>query len=154
MHTTQKQRRILTRSSSVLAWMASLSVSIGPAAQEAPNATPRSDSARVTEIVARARTAAGREWTEAVEFFCGRHFRAAEPARPPSRSSRSTRVCSTTSIMPSAGRRTVVWAVTTPDGILLYRRRRRRSISSSRCCLRACSALGLDPSDAEAAFGG
>ena len=44
------------------------------AQQPAPNPGP--DSPRVTAIIEQARSAAGSEWTETVEFFCGTAGRA------------------------------------------------------------------------------
>ena len=80
-----------------------------------PTATPRAtDSPVVSAIVARARAAAGDEWGETVEFFCGdagRPNRADDPEIAP------TRVFDNLYALGRSG--TVVWALTTPDGILL-----------------------------------
>src|SRR5688572_32534434 len=72
------------------------------------------DSPRVTAIVDQARAVAGSEWGEAVEFFCGsagRANRADDPEIKPTRVFDNLYALGRTS--------TVVWALTTPDGILL-----------------------------------
>jgi metallo-beta-lactamase class B len=82
------------------------------AQQPAPNAAP--DSPRVTAIIEQARSAAGSEWTDTVEFFCGtagRANRADDPEIKPTRVFDNLYALGRTS--------TVVWALTTPDGILL-----------------------------------
>jgi metallo-beta-lactamase class B len=69
---------------------------------------------RATASVARAQAAAGSEWSETVEFFCGatgRANRADDPEIAP------TRVFDNLYALGRSG--TVVWAVTTADGILL-----------------------------------
>lgn len=69
---------------------------------------------RVTAGIARARAAAGSEWSETVEFFCGatgRANRADDPEIAP------TRVFDNLYALGRTG--TVVWALTTADGILL-----------------------------------
>jgi metallo-beta-lactamase class B len=68
----------------------------------------------VTAIIEQARNAAGSEWTETVEFFCGtagRANRADDPEIKPTRVFDNLYALGRTS--------TVVWALTTPDGILL-----------------------------------
>jgi metallo-beta-lactamase class B len=84
-------------------------------AAQPPAPTPDApDSPRVSAIVDQARTAAGSEWSEAVEFFCGtagRPNRADDPLIKP------TRVFDNLYALGRTG--TVVWALTTPDGILL-----------------------------------
>jgi metallo-beta-lactamase class B len=85
------------------------------AAGQAPAPAPAAaDSARAAAIVERARAAAGTEWTDAVEFFCGdsgRANRADDPEIRPTRVFDNLYAFGRTS--------TVVWALTTPDGILL-----------------------------------
>ena len=85
------------------------------AVAQAPQPPPAAaDSSAVTAIVDRARAAAGGEWGEAVEFFCGtsgRPNRADDPEIQPTRVFDNLYALGRTS--------TVVWALTTPDGILL-----------------------------------
>src|SRR5688500_14870296 len=72
------------------------------------------ESPAVAASVGRARAAAGDEWSEAVEFFCGnsgRPNRADDPMIEPMRVFDNLYALGRTS--------TVVWALTTPDGILL-----------------------------------
>jgi metallo-beta-lactamase class B len=80
-----------------------------------PAVPPRTDSAAVTQIVSRARAAAGAEWSEAFDFFCGQNTaranRADDPEIAPARVFDNLYVLGRTS--------TVVWAITTPDGIVL-----------------------------------
>jgi metallo-beta-lactamase class B len=134
----------MTRTLSVLGWLAwSLSVSTTAAAQDAPDGPPRSDSARVTEIVARARSAAGSEWTEAVEFFCGRD--SARPNRPDDPEIAPTRVFDNLYAIGRTG--TVVWAITTPDGIMLIDAGYADQLES--VLLPGLRKLGLDPDDVE-----
>lgn len=84
------------------------------AAAQAPAGAPAADSARVAPFVARARAAAGNEWGATVDFFCGdaaRANRADDPEMKPTRVFDNLYALGRTS--------TVVWALTTPDGILL-----------------------------------
>jgi metallo-beta-lactamase class B len=85
------------------------------AAAQAPAGTPAAaDSARVSAIVDRARAAAGNEWGATVGFFCaesGRANRADDPEITPTRVFDNLYALGRTS--------TVVWALTTQDGILL-----------------------------------
>jgi metallo-beta-lactamase class B len=95
------------RSACLLAGLAASVASAQP-----PPAAP--DSPAVAAIVARARAAAGDEWGDAVEFFCGnsgRPNRADDPLLEP------TRVFDNLYALGRTG--TVVWALTTPEGILL-----------------------------------
>jgi metallo-beta-lactamase class B len=87
----------------------------GAASAQPPAPTPAAaDSPMVTTIVERARAAAGSEWGEAVEFFCGNSGR---PNRADDPEIRPTRVFDN---LYAFGRTsTVVWAITTADGILL-----------------------------------
>lgn len=91
-------------------------VAVAAAASAQPPAPPPSgpDSPAVAAIVERARAAAAGDWTEAVEFFCGatgRPNRADDPEIAPAR------VFDDLYALGRAG--TVVWALTTPAGILL-----------------------------------
>jgi len=93
-----------------------LAGAVGAAAvAQAPAPTPATaDSPAVTAIVDAARTAAGSEWGEAVEFFCGNSGR---PNRADDPEIRPTRVFDN---LYALGRTsTVIWALTTPDSILL-----------------------------------
>ena len=85
------------------------------AAAQAPAGAPAAaDSARVATIVDRARAAAGNEWGATVDFFCGdagRANRADDPEIKPTRVFDNLYALGRTS--------TVVWALTTQDGILL-----------------------------------
>ena len=105
----------------------------GPAAAAA-------DSPAVTAIVDRARAAAGNEWGEAVEFFCGNSGRANRADDP---EIRPTRVFDN---LYALGRTsTVVWALTTPDGILLIDAGYPDQLES--VLLPQMRAAGLDPND-------
>ena len=103
-----------------------------------PSAAP--DSPAVTAIVDRARAAAGGEWGEAVEFFCGNSGR---PNRADDPEIRPTRVFDN---LYALGRTsTVVWALTTPDGILLIDAGYPDQLES--VLLPQLRAAGLDPND-------
>ena len=83
-------------------------------AQAPAPSSAAADSPAVTAILDRARAAAGGEWGEAVDFFCGNSGRANRADDP---EIRPTRVFDN---LYALGRTsTVVWALTTPDGILL-----------------------------------
>jgi metallo-beta-lactamase class B len=98
------------------------------------------DSAEVTAILARAEAAAGSDWGEALAFFCGDSGRANRPDDPPIA---PTRVFEN---LYAIGRTsTVVWAVTTPDGILLIDAGYPDQLES--VLLPGLRALGLDPND-------
>jgi metallo-beta-lactamase class B len=101
---------------------------------------PAADSARVTSIVGRAVAAAGSEWGEAVDFFCrdaGRANRADDPEIAPTRVFDNLYALGRTS--------TVVWALTTPDGILLIDAGYPDQLESM--LLPQLRAAGLDPND-------
>jgi metallo-beta-lactamase class B len=101
---------------------------------------PPADSARVTAVVERAVAAAGGEWGEAVEFFCrdaGRANRADDPEITPTRVFDNLYALGRTS--------TVVWALTTPDGILLIDAGYPDQLES--VLLPQMRAAGLDPDD-------
>ena len=86
----------------------------GATAVSAQPAPPAAERPAVIASVDRARAAAGREWGNTVEFFCGdlgRPNRADDPEIKP------TRVFDNLWALGRTG--TVVWALTTPAGILL-----------------------------------
>jgi len=108
------------------------------AAQPAPAPTP--DNARVAASVAHARAAAGAEWVDAVEFFCGnsgRANRADDPQIKPTRVFDNLYAIGRTS--------TVIWALTTPAGILLIDAGYPDQVES--VLLPGLQAVGLDPND-------
>lgn len=117
--------------------LASLATMTAASAQPPP---APADSAAVAAIVARARAAAGSEWSEAVDFFCGtagRPNRADDPEIEP------TRVFDN---LYALGRNsTVVWALTTPDGIVLIDAGYPDQLQS--VLLPQMRAVGLDPAD-------
>ena len=119
-----------------------LASALGTAAvAQAPAPTPAAaDSPAVTAIVDRARAAAGTEWREAVEFFCGNSGRANRADDP---QIRPTRVFDN---LYALGRTsTVIWALTTPDGILLIDAGYPDQLES--VLLPQLRAVGLDPND-------
>jgi metallo-beta-lactamase class B len=111
------------------------------AAGQAPAPAPAAaDSARAAAIVERAHAAAGTEWTDAVEFFCGdsgRANRADDPEIRPTRVFDNLYALGRTS--------TVVWALTTPDGILLMDAGYPDQLES--VLLPQMRAAGLDPNN-------
>jgi metallo-beta-lactamase class B len=111
------------------------------AAGQAPAPAPAAaDSARAAAIVERAHAAAGTEWTDAVEFFCGdsgRANRADDPELRPTRVFDNLYALGRTS--------TVVWALTTPDGILLIDAGYPDQLES--VLLPQMRAAGLDPNN-------
>lgn len=121
-----------------LTWLlASLATATEASAQPPP---ARPDSPAVTAIVERARATAGSEWSEAVDFFCGtagRANRADDPVIAP------TRVFDTLYALGRSS--TVVWALTTPDGILLIDSGYPDQLES--VLLPQMRAVGLDPDD-------
>ena len=119
----------------VCASMLAMAVAAAAGAQ-APS--PSADTARVAAIVDRAAAAAGNEWGEAVEFFCGdagRANRADDPEITPTRVFDNLYALGRTS--------TVVWALTTPDGILLIDAGYPDQLES--VLLPQMRAVGLDP---------
>jgi metallo-beta-lactamase class B len=117
-----------------------MAVAIVASAQQPQVPPAAADSPAVTAIVDRARAAAGREWGEAVEFFCGnsgRPNRADDPELTP------TRVFDDLYALGRTG--TVVWALRTPDGILLIDAGYPDQLES--VLLPQMRAAGLDPSD-------
>jgi metallo-beta-lactamase class B len=111
------------------------------AAAQAPATTPAAaDAPQATASVARARVAAGTEWHDAVEFFCGssgRANRADDPEIAP------TRVFDNLYSLGRTG--TVVWALQTPAGILLIDAGYPDQLES--VLLPQMRAAGLDPAD-------
>src|SRR5688572_27492475 len=108
------------------------------AAQVPAPAPAAPDSPRVTAIVDQARAVAGSEWGEAVEFFCGsagRANRADDPEIEPTRVFDNLYALGRTS--------TVVWALTTPEGILLIDAGYPDQLDS--VLLPQMRAVGLDP---------
>jgi metallo-beta-lactamase class B len=109
-------------------------------AQAPPPPSAATDSPAAAPFVARARAAAGSQWGEAVEFFCGnegRPNRADDPEIMPTRVFDNLYALGRTS--------TVVWALTTPDGILLIDAGYPDQLES--VLLPQLRALGLDPND-------
>ena len=104
------------------------------------SAQPATEPPAVAAAVARARVAAGAEWGDAVEFFCGtagRANQADDPVIAP------TRVFDNLYAIGRTG--TVVWALTTPDGILLIDAGYPDQLET--VLLPGLRALGLDPAD-------
>src|SRR5215831_12390785 len=106
-----------------------------------PRAPAPVDSARVSEIVARARAAGGSEWAEAVTFFCGRDSaranRADDPELAPVRVFDNLYALGRTS--------TVVWAIKTTGGIILIDAGYPDQVDS--VLLPGLRKLGLEPND-------
>ena len=120
--------------------LASAAVAMAAGAQPPAGAPPAPDSPAVTAIVERARAAAGSEWGDAVEFFCGsagRPNRADDPELAPTRVFDNLYALGRTS--------TVVWALTTPDGILLVDAGYPDQLES--VLLPQLRAAGLDPAE-------
>jgi len=107
----------------------------------APATAQPADSANVAAMVEHARAAAGQEWRETVDFFCGRD--SGRPNRPDDPLITPTRVFDN---LYAIGRTsTVVWAVTTRDGILLVDAGYPDQLET--VLLPGLRALGLEPSD-------
>jgi metallo-beta-lactamase class B len=105
-----------------------------------PAAAPVQDNARSSAAVARARAAAGKEWGETVEFFCGnsaRANRADDPLLTPVRLFDDLYALGRTS--------TVIYALTTRAGILLIDAGYPDQLESM--LLPGLRALKLDPND-------
>lgn len=107
--------------------------------QSAP--TPATDNARVMASIARANAAAGQEWADTVTFFCGRDTgranRADDPLLTPVRVFDNLYALGRTS--------TVIYALTTPAGILLIDAGYPDQLES--VLLPGLRALKLDPND-------
>jgi metallo-beta-lactamase class B len=104
------------------------------------SAQPTVEPPAVAAGIARARAAAGADWADAVEFFCGtagRANQADDPVIAP------TRVFDNLYAIGRTG--TVVWALTTPDGILLIDAGYPDQLET--VLLPGLRALGLDPAD-------
>lgn len=99
------------------------------------------DSAEVLASVSRARAAAGTEWTEAFEFFCG--VNTARPNRADDPEIAPTRVFDNLYAIGRTG--TVVWAITTPEGIVLIDAGYPDQLDT--VLLPGLRALGLDPGE-------
>jgi metallo-beta-lactamase class B len=110
------------------------------ATAQAPVPTPAAESPRVTAIVDRARAAAGTDWGEAVEFFCGSSGR---PNRADDPEIRPTRVFDDLYALGRTG--TVIWALRTPAGILLIDAGYPDQVES--VLLPQMRTAGLDPND-------
>ena len=115
-----------------------------PSAAQAPAVAPvpvPADSARATELVAHARAAAGTQWAETVDFFCGRDTaranRADDPELTPARVFDNLYALGRTS--------TVIWAIKTPAGIALIDAGYPDQVES--VLLPGLRKLGLDPND-------
>jgi metallo-beta-lactamase class B len=115
-------------------------MAIAAVAQAPPPTAAVADSPEVAAIVARARAAAGSEWSETVEFFCGDSGR---PNRADDPEIRPARVFDNLYALGRTG--TVVWALTTPDGILLIDAGYPDQLES--VLLPQLRAVGLDPDD-------
>ena len=106
----------------------------------APPPPSPQNAAAVAAATARARAVAGMEWGDAVDFFCGesgRANRADDPVLTPTRVFDNLYALGRTS--------TVVWAVTTPDGILMIDALYPDQLES--VLLPGLRALGLDPAN-------
>jgi len=89
-------------------------MSLSTATAQVPAERSPTKDAAAAAAVGRARAAAGDQWSDTVEFFCGdsgRANRADDPVIAPTRVFDNLYALGRTS--------TVVWALTTPDGILL-----------------------------------
>ncbi len=132
----------MTRLSSALALVLLLAATRPGAAQAPAAAKPvPADSARVAELVAHARAAAGTQWAETVDFFCGRDTaranRADDPELAPARVFDNLYALGRTS--------TVIWAIKTPAGIALIDAGYPDQVES--VLLPGLRKLGLDPND-------
>ena len=113
-----------------------------PALAQPPPATRSpADSARVVELVAHARAAAGTLWPQTVDFFCGRDTaranRADDPELTPARVFDNLYALGRTS--------TVIWAIKAPAGIVLIDAGYPDQVES--VVLPGLRKLGLDPAD-------
>jgi metallo-beta-lactamase class B len=118
------------------------SITVAAAASAQPPAPPPAppDPPEIAAIVERARAAAGSDWAETVDFFCGttgRPNRADDPEIAP------TRVFDNLYALGRTG--TVVWALTTPAGILLIDAGYPEQLET--VLLPQMLAAGLDPND-------
>jgi metallo-beta-lactamase class B len=128
--------RLQLPAAALAAAMSLSSASSQPAAETAAETS----AANVAAAVERARAAAGDRWRETVEFFCGdagRANRADDPVIAPTRVFDNLYAIGRTS--------TVVWAATTPAGILLIDAGYPDQLES--VLLPGLRAAGLDPND-------
>jgi metallo-beta-lactamase class B len=134
------QEPIVTRLLSALATVTLLALETAHA-QPPPPAPPSPEAAaRAAPVVERARAAAGTEWQPAVEFFCGdsgRANRADDPLLTPTRVFDNLYAIGRTS--------TVIWALTTPAGILLIDAGYPDQVEQ--VLLPGLTAVGLNPAD-------
>jgi metallo-beta-lactamase class B len=115
-------------------------LAVASASAQPPAAAPVQDNARSSAAVARARAAAGSEWGETVEFFCGnsaRANRADDPLLTPTRLFDDLYALGRTS--------TVIYAITTRAGIVLIDAGYPDQLESM--LLPGLRALSLDPND-------
>ena len=133
----------MTRRSSALIIVLPVAILLARPGSAQPPAAPatRADSARVTELVAHARAAAGTRWGQTVDFFCGRDTaranRADDPELTPARVFDNLYALGRTS--------TVIWAIKTPAGIALIDAGYPDQVDS--VVLPGLRKLGLDPAD-------
>ena len=110
-------------------------------AQPPPAARSATDSARVVQLVAHARAAAGTQWSQTVDFFCGRDTaranRADDPELAPARVFDNLYALGRTT--------TVIWAIKTPTGIVLIDAGYPDQVES--VVLPGLRKLGLEPAD-------
>ena len=115
-------------------------ISLSTANAQAPVERSPAKDAAAADAVGRARAAAGGQWSDTVEFFCGdsgRANRADDPVIAPTRVFDNLYALGRTS--------TVIWAVTTPAGILLIDAGYPDQLES--VLLPGLRAAGLDPND-------
>ena len=115
-------------------------MSLSTASAQAPVERSPAKDAAAAAAVERARAAAGDQWSDTVEFFCGdsgRANRADDPVITPTRVFDNLYALGRTS--------TVIWAVTTPAGILLIDAGYPDQLES--VLLPGLRAAGLDPND-------
>ena len=131
----------MARRSSSPAALLSVAALLAAGAASAQSRPPPADSARVTELVAHARAAAGTQWPQTVDFFCERDTaranRADDPELTPTRVFDDLYALGRTS--------TVIWAIKTPAGIVLIDAGYPDQVQS--IVLPGLRKLGLDPGD-------
>jgi metallo-beta-lactamase class B len=131
----------MARRSSSLAAVLSVAALLLAGAASAQSKPSPADSARVTELIAHARAAAGTQWPQTADFFCGRDTaranRADDPELTPTRVFDDLYALGRTS--------TVIWAIKTPAGIVLIDAGYPDQVES--VVLPGLRKLGLDPAD-------
>jgi metallo-beta-lactamase class B len=131
----------MARRSSALALVLLLAALPGAAQAPNPSKVAPPDSAKAVELLAHARAAAGTQWAETVEFFCGRDTaranRADDPVLAPARVFDNLYALGRTS--------TVIWAIKTPAGLALIDAGYPDQVES--VLLPGLRKLGLDPND-------